>query len=100
MGTRRRDRERIFVRSDPLPDVADLISVYREIKPWQVICRDDYHLFSADEVLKKPSYKHELSTAVAIGTAAEEKLKCNLPARFGQGLGIIFDDGEKGRLIT
>jgi hypothetical protein len=54
----------------------------RTIKPWQ------------------PSYKDELATAVSIGASAEDKLKYNLPARFGQGLGIMFDDGEKGRLIT
>lgn len=54
----------------------------REIKPWQ------------------PSYKHELATAVSLGPAAEEKLKYNLPAKFGQGLGVIFEDGDKGRLIT
>ncbi|KAK8843436.1 hypothetical protein IAR55_007093 [Kwoniella newhampshirensis] len=55
---------------------------YLEIKPWQ------------------PSYKHELAIAMALGPAGEEKLKYNLPAKFGSGLGIIFEDGEKGRLIT
>lgn len=59
-----------------------LADPYRTIQPWQ------------------PSYKHELAQAISIGAAAEEKLKYNLPARFGQGLGIIFDDGEKGRFIT
>jgi hypothetical protein len=56
--------------------------VCRTIKPWQ------------------PSYKHELATATSLGPAAEEKLKYNLPVRFGQGLGVIFEDGDKGRLIT
>ncbi|KAK4686894.1 hypothetical protein P7C73_g3228, partial [Tremellales sp. Uapishka_1] len=55
---------------------------YREIKPWQ------------------PSYKHELATATSLGPAAEEKLKYNLPARFGLGLGVIFEDEEKGRLVS
>lgn len=54
----------------------------REIRPWQ------------------PSYKHELATAVSLGAAAEEKLKYALPAKFGPGLGIIFEDGETGRLET
>lgn len=60
---------------------ADFARVTREIRPWQ------------------PSYKHELATAVSIGASAEDKLKYLLPARFGQGLGIMFDDAEKGRLI-
>ncbi|WVQ81546.1 hypothetical protein IAT38_003670 [Cryptococcus sp. DSM 104549] len=55
---------------------------YLEIQPWQ------------------PSYKHELATAMALGPAGEEKLKYTLPAKFGQGVGVIFEDGEKGRLIT
>ena len=54
----------------------------RAIQPWQ------------------PSYKHELTVAVAQGGAAEEKLKHHLPKKFGAGLGIIFEDGDKGRLET
>lgn len=53
----------------------------REIEPWQ------------------PSYKHELATAIALGSAAEEKLKYTLPARFGS-LGVIFEDADKARLLT
>ncbi|KAL7421212.1 hypothetical protein Q5752_004097 [Cryptotrichosporon argae] len=48
----------------------------------------------------QPSYKHELATAMSLGPASEEKLKFNLPPRFGQGLGVIFEDDHKGRLIT
>lgn len=59
--------------------VADQV---REIQPWQ------------------PSYRDELATAISQGPAAEEKLKYSLPARFGQGLGIIFEDDTKARLIT
>ncbi|RXK37136.1 hypothetical protein M231_05587 [Tremella mesenterica] len=55
---------------------------YLEIKPWL------------------PSYKDELAAATALGPAAEEKLKYALPIRFGPGLGVIFEDGEKGRLLS
>lgn len=58
----------------------ELERAYQEIKPWQ------------------PSYKDELATAVATGKGAEEKLRHNLPSRFGSGLGVVFDDGESGRL--
>ncbi|WWC73239.1 uncharacterized protein I206_107205 [Kwoniella pini CBS 10737] len=75
-----------FVESETRPcswELAEEIEkAYLEIQPWQ------------------PSYKHELATAISLGTAGEEKLKYTLPAKFGQGLGIIFEDGEKGRLLT
>ncbi|WRT68907.1 uncharacterized protein IL334_005889 [Kwoniella shivajii] len=75
-----------FVESETRPcswELAEEIEkAYLEIQPWQ------------------PSYKHELATAMSLGTAGEEKLKYTLPSKFGQGLGIIFEDGEKGRLIT
>ncbi|OCF44923.1 phospholipase [Kwoniella heveanensis CBS 569] len=75
-----------FVESETRPcswELAEEIEkAYLEIQPWQ------------------PSYKQELATAMALGSAGEEKLKYNLPAKFGLGLGIIFEDGEKGRLIT
>ncbi|WVF65714.1 hypothetical protein IAT40_000445 [Kwoniella sp. CBS 6097] len=75
-----------FVEAETRPcswELAEEIEkAYLEIQPWQ------------------PSYKHELATAMALGSAGEEKLKYNLPAKFGQGLGIIFEDGEKGRLTT
>jgi hypothetical protein len=63
--------------------IAELIGrlIGREIEPWQ------------------PSYKHELATAIALGSAAEEKLKYTLPARFGS-LGVIFEDADKARLLT
>ncbi|RSH95396.1 hypothetical protein EHS25_000483 [Saitozyma podzolica] len=56
---------------------------------------------SASDVIGRSNHgRHELSTAISLGPAAEEKLKYALPARFGQGLGIIFEDGDKGRLIS
>lgn len=60
---------------------SEKLTIGREIEPWQ------------------PSYKHELATATALGTAAEEKLKYTLPARFGS-LGVIFEDADKARLLT
>ncbi|WVQ75447.1 hypothetical protein IAR50_005072 [Cryptococcus sp. DSM 104548] len=60
----------------------ELEKAYLEIQPWQ------------------PSYQHELSTALSLGQAGEEKLKYSLPSRFGQGLGVIFEDENRGRLIT
>ncbi|WVW79053.1 hypothetical protein I302_101016 [Kwoniella bestiolae CBS 10118] len=75
-----------FVENETRPcswELAEEIErAYLEIQPWQ------------------PSYKHELATAMSLGASGEEKLKYSLPAKFGQGLGIIFEDGEKGRLIT
>ncbi|WVQ64180.1 uncharacterized protein L199_002342 [Kwoniella botswanensis] len=75
-----------FVENETRPcswELAEEIErAYLEIQPWQ------------------PSYKHELATALSLGTAGEEKLKYTLPSKFGHGLGIIFEDGEKGRLIT
>ncbi|ODO01590.1 hypothetical protein I350_06410 [Cryptococcus amylolentus CBS 6273] len=60
----------------------ELEKAYLEIQPWQ------------------PSYQHELSTALSLGQAGEEKLKYSLPPRFGQGLGVIFENENRGRLIT
>ncbi|WWC64176.1 uncharacterized protein I303_106784 [Kwoniella dejecticola CBS 10117] len=75
-----------FVESETRPcswELAEEIEkAYLEIQPWQ------------------PSYKHELATAISLGAAGEEKLKYTLPSKFGQGLGIIFEDAEKGRLLT
>ncbi|WVQ93360.1 hypothetical protein IAU59_000428 [Kwoniella sp. CBS 9459] len=75
-----------FVETETRPcswELAEEIEkAYLEIQPWQ------------------PSYRHELATAMALGSAGEEKLKYTLPSKFGQGLGIIFEDGDKGRLIT
>ncbi|WVR09185.1 hypothetical protein IAU60_006247 [Kwoniella sp. DSM 27419] len=75
-----------FVESETRPcswELAEEIEkAFLEIQPWQ------------------PSYKHELATALSLGPAGEEKLKYTLPAKFGTGLGIIFEDGEKGRLLT
>ncbi|WWC91359.1 uncharacterized protein L201_006302 [Kwoniella dendrophila CBS 6074] len=75
-----------FVESETRPcswELAQEIEkAYLEIQPWQ------------------PSYKHELATALSLGASGEEKLKYTLPSKFGQGLGIIFEDEEKGRLIT
>lgn len=57
-----------------------VISNFSEIEPWQ------------------PSYKDELAAAISLGAAAEEKLRFNLPPKFGQ-LAVIFEDAEKARLI-
>ncbi|ORX38900.1 DDHD domain-domain-containing protein [Kockovaella imperatae] len=60
----------------------EIEKAYQEIQPWQ------------------PSYRDELATAISIGQSAEDKLKRNLPSRFGAGLSIMFDDAERGRLLT
>ncbi|WVO15288.1 hypothetical protein L204_102944 [Cryptococcus depauperatus] len=60
----------------------ELERAYREIQPWQ------------------PSYKHELSTALSLGPSGEEKLKYTLSTEFGTGLGVIFENGYKGRLVS
>ncbi|WOO83447.1 putative phospholipasec [Vanrija pseudolonga] len=61
---------------------AELEKGFQEIKPWQ------------------PSYKEELATALAVGASGEEKLMHKLPARFGSGLGVIFEDENKCRVIA
>ncbi|OXC69532.1 hypothetical protein AYX13_01699 [Cryptococcus neoformans] len=60
----------------------ELEKAYLEIQPWQ------------------RSYSHELATALSLGTSGEEKIKYTLPSKFGDGLGIIFEDGAKGRIVT
>jgi hypothetical protein len=83
MGFRGRAREGVQVSPNLRRLGEDLRAqlMNREIEPWQ------------------PSYKHELATAIALGSAAEEKLKYTLPARFGS-LGVIFEDADKARLLT
>ena len=58
-----------------------LEQAYQKIQPWQ------------------PSYQAKLAAAVAAGPGGEERLKYTLPASLGDGLDVIFDDRETGRII-
>lgn len=60
----------------------ELEKAFLEIQPWQ------------------RSYSHELATALSLGSSGEEKIKYTLPSKFGEGLGIIFEDSAKGRIVT
>ncbi|KGB76022.2 phospholipase [Cryptococcus deuterogattii R265] len=60
----------------------ELEKAFLEIQPWQ------------------QSYSHELATALSLGSSGEEKIKYTLPSKFGEDLGIIFEDSTKGRIVT
>lgn len=61
---------------------AEIEKGYQEIKPWL------------------PSYQDELAKALIIGPSGEEKLKYPLPAKFGNGLGVVFEDESRCRIIA
>ncbi|KIS00050.1 phospholipase [Cryptococcus deuterogattii 2001/935-1] len=50
--------------------------------------------------VSQQSYSHELATALSLGSSGEEKIKYTLPSKFGEDLGIIFEDSTKGRIVT
>lgn len=50
--------------------------------------------------ITQQSYSHELATALSLGSSGEEKIKYTLPSKFGEDLGIIFEDSTKGRIVT
>ncbi|BEI91743.1 uncharacterized protein CcaverHIS019_0405630 [Cutaneotrichosporon cavernicola] len=60
----------------------ELEKAYQKVKPWQ------------------PAYKEELYAARILASNGDEKLKYELPNRFGEGIGIVFEDAVRGRLVT
>jgi hypothetical protein len=75
-----------FVENETRPcswDLAvELEKAYQKVQPWQ------------------PTYKDELYAARVLSSKGDEKLKYELPKRFGDGLAIVFEDAVRGRLIT
>ncbi|KLT41457.1 hypothetical protein CC85DRAFT_247655 [Cutaneotrichosporon oleaginosum] len=61
---------------------AELEKAYQKVQPWQ------------------PAYKDELYAARVLAANGDEKLKQELPKRFGDGVAVVFEDAVRGRLIT
>lgn len=55
---------------------------YIEKEPWQ------------------PAYQDDLLAARALGAAGDTKLMHPLPKRFGPGVGVVYEDATRCRLIT